>query len=58
MKRIIFLYFLFPLQLFAQQKNINYFIEGGLKNNPNILEINNLQQYFQLQQDIITAQKH
>lgn len=56
MKRIIFLCFLFPLQLFAQQKNINYFIEGGLKNNPNILEVNNLQQYFQLQQDIITAQ--
>ena len=56
MIRIIFLCFLFPLQLVAQQKNINYFIEGGLKNNPNILEINNLQQYFQLQQDIITAQ--
>ncbi len=56
MIRIIFLCFLFPLQLVAQQKNINYFIEGGLKNNPNILEVNNLQQYFQLQQDIITAQ--
>jgi hypothetical protein len=40
----------------AQKKQLDYFIEGGIKNNPNILEVNNLHQYFQLQQDIITAQ--
>ena len=45
-----------PVQLFAQQKNIDYFVNEGLKNNPNIAEINNLQQYFQIQNEFITAQ--
>ncbi len=56
MNRKLFLCFLFPVQLFAQQKNIDYFINEGLKNNPNIAEINNLQQNFKIQHDLITAQ--
>ena len=55
-KKIFLLCFLFPVQLFAQQKNIDYFVNGALKNNPNIAEINNLQQYFKIQNEFITAQ--
>lgn len=56
LKKILFLCFLFPMQIFAQQKNIDYFVNEGLKNNPNIAEINNLQQYFKIQNEFITAQ--
>jgi outer membrane protein TolC len=56
MKRIIYICFLWPLQQFAQQKNISYFISSALKNNPALLEINNQQQYYQLQNEMITAQ--
>jgi outer membrane protein TolC len=56
MGRTLFICFLIPVQLFAQQKNIDYFVNEGLKNNPNIAEINNLQQYFQIQNEFITAQ--
>lgn len=40
----------------AQEKQLDYFIKEGLKNNPSLLEINNLQQYFQIQNEFITAQ--
>jgi outer membrane protein TolC len=56
MKRSLLFFFLFPLGAFAQQRNINYFIEAGIKANPELLSNNNLQQYYQLQKDIITAQ--
>ncbi len=55
-KKIWFLCFLLPLQLFAQQKNIDYFVNGALKSNPNLAEINNQQQYFQIQNEFINAQ--
>ncbi len=58
MNKLSFLFLLFalPVALLAQNKNINYFINEGLKNNPNIIENNNLQQFFQIQNEIITAQ--
>ena len=40
----------------AQNKDVNYFIQEGLKGNPNIAENINLQQFFQIQNEIITAQ--
>ncbi len=40
----------------AQEKQLDFFISEGLKNNPSLLEINNLQQYFQIQNEFITAQ--
>jgi outer membrane protein TolC len=48
--------FLLPCLLSAQNKNVAYFINEGLKNNPTLAENTNLQQYFQIQNDIITAQ--
>ena len=48
--------FLLPFLLKAQNKNIGYFINEGLKNNAAIAENINLQQFFQIQNDIITAQ--
>lgn len=48
--------FLLPFLLMAQNKNIGYFINEGLKNSAAIAENSNLQQFFQLQNDIITAQ--
>ena len=48
--------FLLPFLLKAQNKNIGYFINEGLKNSAAIAENSNLQQFFQLQNDIITAQ--
>ncbi len=58
MNRFIYLiaYFLLPCMLQAQNKNIAYFLNEGLKNNPTLVENNNLQQYFQIQNEIITAQ--
>ena len=47
---------LLPFFLKAQNKNIGYFINEGLKNNAAIAENTNLQQFFQIQNDIITAQ--
>lgn len=40
----------------AQKKELSYFISEGLKNNPELVEIDNLQQYFKIQNDFITAQ--
>ncbi|OYZ59094.1 MAG: hypothetical protein B7Y19_01600, partial [Sphingobacteriales bacterium 24-40-4] len=40
----------------AQEKQLDFFISEGLKNNPSLLEINNLHQYFQIQNEFITAQ--
>ena len=40
----------------AQEKQLDFFISEGLKNNPSLLEVNNLQQYFQIQNEFITAQ--
>ena len=45
-----------PVLLQAQNKDINYFIQEGIKSNPNIAENINLQQFFQIQNEIITAQ--
>ena len=45
-----------PVLLQAQNKDINYFIQEGVKSNPNIAENINLQQFFQIQNEIITAQ--
>ena len=56
MKKIFYLCALLPLQLLAQQKNINYFVEKGLQTNPALLENSNLQQNFDLQREIILAQ--
>jgi outer membrane protein TolC len=39
---IIFLFFLFPLFAIAQNKNLDYFINNSLKNNPKITELQNL----------------
>jgi outer membrane protein TolC len=40
----------------SQNKLIDFFIAEGLKNNPALLEINNMQQYFQIQNEFIAAQ--
>ncbi len=56
MKRLFFLFFLFPLHAFTQQQNLNYFIEAGVRASPDLLSNNNLQQFYQLQHEIITAQ--
>lgn len=56
MKKNWLIFLLFPLQLFAQQKNIDYFVAAGLKGSPGLAEINNLQQNFKIQHDLITAQ--
>lgn len=39
---IIFLFFSFPLFAIAQNKNLDYFINNSLKNNPKITELQNL----------------
>lgn len=39
---IIFLFFLFPLFVIAQNKNLDYFINNSLRNNPRITELQNL----------------
>ena len=53
---LFLVFFLLPLLLLAQNKNVGYFINEGLKNNPTIAENTNLQQYFKIQNEIITAQ--
>ena len=56
MKKIYYFCLLLHVQLFAQQKNIEYFVGAGLKTNPSLLENTNLQQSFNLQKEIIAAQ--
>ncbi len=50
------LFFLLPFFCLAQYKNAAYFIGEGLKNNPALTENTNLQQFFNIQQEIIRAQ--
>jgi outer membrane protein TolC len=40
----------------GQKKSLDFFITEGLKNNPSVIEINNLKQYFKIQDDFINAQ--
>ena len=56
MNKLIFLIVIFPALLKAQNKNIAYFLNEGLKNNPTLIENYNLQQFYQIQNEIITAQ--
>lgn len=58
LKYLIFALVLMPIGFgaMAQKKQASYFISEGLKNNPALAEINNLQQYFKIQQAFITAQ--
>jgi outer membrane protein TolC len=49
-------FFLFPMLLPAQNKTVEYFIDEGLRNNPSLIENTNLQQFFKIQNEIITAQ--
>ena len=53
---LLILLLILPVLLQAQNKDVNYFIQEGLKGNPNIAENINLQQFFQIQNEIITAQ--
>ena len=53
---LLVLLFFLPWLLHAQNKNVSYFINEALKNNPSLVENANLQQFFQIQNDIITAQ--
>jgi outer membrane protein TolC len=53
---LVAVFYLLPFLLLAQNKNAVYFITEGLKNNPTLTENTNLQQFFQIQNDIITAQ--
>jgi outer membrane protein TolC len=49
-------FFLLPFLVPAQNKTVTYFIDEALKNNPSLTENTNLQQFFQIQNEIITAQ--
>ena len=49
-------FFLVPFICGAQSRNEVYFINEALKNNPALIENTNLQQYFKIQNEIITAQ--
>jgi hypothetical protein len=53
---LVAVFYLLPFLLLAQNKNAVYFITEGLINNPTLTENTNLQQFFQIQNDIITAQ--
>ncbi|MEP6712613.1 MAG: TolC family protein, partial [Ferruginibacter sp.] len=54
--RIIGMVFIFPFHSIAQQKNLDFFITQAIGNNPVLIENSNLQQNFQLQNEIINAQ--
>lgn len=56
MKKVFYFCLLFHVEVFAQQRNIEYFVGEGLKTNPTLLENTNLQQSFDIQKQIITAQ--
>ena len=53
---VILVLIFFGIPGIAQKKQVDFFINEGLKNNPSLLEINNLEQYFQIQNEFITAQ--
>lgn len=52
----ILLFIIENVSVVAQNKQVDFFISEGFKNNPALLENTNLQQYFQIQYDFITAQ--
>ncbi len=52
----ILIFFTLSCVASAQKNHLNFFIAEGLKNNPSLLENDNLQQYFQIQNEFITAQ--
>ncbi len=56
MEKYILILLLLPTKIFGQQKNIDYFISNSIRNNPVLLENTNLQQSFNLQNELITAQ--
>ena len=54
---ILFLFFHSAVSsVSAQNKQLDFFIKEALNNNPALTEINNLQQYFHIQNEFITAQ--
>jgi hypothetical protein len=58
MKKIAFILCFIQISIItlSQKRDLDYFLTEGLKNNPALLEINNLQQYFQIQNEFIAAQ--
>lgn len=46
----------FPVHLFAQEKDLSFFVVSGLQKNPMLLENTNLAENFKIQREIITAQ--
>ncbi|MBS1756252.1 MAG: TolC family protein [Bacteroidetes bacterium] len=56
MKRFFLLLAMIPMQLIAQEKDLSFFVQSGLQNNPTLLENTNLAQYFSIQKEIIAAQ--
>ncbi|MEO7048559.1 MAG: TolC family protein [Ferruginibacter sp.] len=56
MKKYFLLLLLFPVHLFAQEKDLSFFVGSGLQKNPMLLENTNLAENFKIQREIITAQ--
>ncbi len=56
MKGILSVLLLVSVNVFAQQKDLPFFVGSGLQRNPSLLENTNLLQTFQIQKDIIHAQ--
>ncbi|MEO6537806.1 MAG: TolC family protein [Ferruginibacter sp.] len=54
--RMVFVIFIFPISAIAQQKGLDFFITSAITNSPVLVENTNLQQNFQLQNEIINAQ--
>lgn len=54
--RVLLMVIIFPFHSIAQQKNLDFFITQAISNNPALIENTNLQQNFQLQNEIINAQ--
>ena len=48
--------FLLPTGISAQQKGLDFFLNSGTQRNPTLLEHTNLQQNFEIQRQIITAE--
>ena len=53
---LLIVFFFISRLLPAQHQSLGYFVNEGLKNNPTLVENKNLQQFFQIQNEIITAQ--
>ena len=54
--RMVLVIYIFPISAFAQQKGLDFFITSAITNSPVLVENTNLQQNFQLQNEIINAQ--